>query len=525
MANPLSQFTSKDLSLGDVASGAVENFVPSAKQFGADMAQILTNPVETAEGLGRVGLGLIQLIIPGEQGDEETARQVGKFFADRYGGWEAIKRTIASDPVGFLADASTVLTGGGAAIARAPSLAGRLGRVAQQAGRAVEPAGLAVKGAKQVGRALGPVAAGLAGMTTGTGARAIKTAASSGVAGGDLAARFRDSMRGKTPMSDVVDEARTAVSNLYQKRGQQYKSDMAAVDGDPAILDFGDVDAALAEVSGVQNFKGIPTSRSTEGVRGRIAEIADEWRELDPSEYHTVEGFDALKQSFGDVLDTAEYGSPSWKVANQAYQSVKQSITRQAPQYADAMKGYEQATSVLKELQGELSLGRTSSTAASLRKLQSIIRDDVSSAFGRRAELGDVLEGAGARGLTQSIAGHAMQSPLPRGLRGPVVGGGTVSGLGLAGGLNPGTAASMAAMAAASSPRVVGEIAHAGGRVAGPVSRVAAQVPAIAPELLQAAFQAGRTSDPSLEERKPMTVLDKLLQEGEARRRNGQRYQ
>ena len=524
MANPLSQFTTKDLSLTDVATGAVENFVPSAKQFGADMAQIFTSPVETAEGLGRVGLGLIQLMWPGEQGNEETARQVGKFFSERYGGWQQIKRTIATDPVGFLADASTVLTGGGAALARAPSLAGRLGRVAQQAGRAVEPAGLAVKGAKQVGRALGPVAAGLAGMTTGTGARAIKTAASSGVSGGDLAARFRDSMRGNVPMSDVVDEARTAVSNLYAARGKQYKSDMSAVFGDPAILDFRDVDAALAETANVKNFKGVSISKSTETVRARIAEIADEWRELDPTEFHTVEGFDAMKQSIGDVLDTAEYGSPSWKVANEAYQGVKKSIVKQAPEYADAMRGYEKATSVLKELTGELSLGRSSNTAASLRKLQSIIRDDVSSGFGRRAELGDVLEGAGARGLTESIAGHAMQSPLPRGLRGAVVGGGTVSGLGLAGGLNPGTAASMAAMAAASSPRVVGEIAHAGGRVAGPVSRAASHVPAVRPELLSAAFQTGRTADPNLDARKPQTVLDKLLQEGETRRRGGQRH-
>ena len=519
MGNPLNAFATKDLSFGDVASGAVENFGPSAKQFGADMAQIFTSPVETAEGLGRVGLGVMQLMWPGEQGNEETARQVGKFFADRYGGWQAIKRTIATDPVGFLADASTVLTGGGAALARAPSLAGRLGRVAQQAGRAVEPTGLAVKGVKQVGRALGPVAAGVAGMTTGVGSKAVKTAAASGVAGGDLSARFRDAMRGKTPVSDVVEDARTAVANLYTKRGQQYKSDMSAVSGDPAILDFADVDKALADVSGVKNYKGIPISKSTEGVRTRIAEIADEWRGLDPAEFHGVEGFDALKQSFGDVLDTVEYGSPSWKVANEAYQGVRKSIVKQAPEYAEAMKNYESASTLLKEVQGELSLGKSANAATSLRKLQSIIRDDVSSAYGRRAELGAVLEDAGARGLTESIAGHSMSSALPRGLRGAVTGGGMTTGIGVAGGLNPGTAAAMAATAAASSPRVVGEVAHAAGRVGGPVSRAAAKVPTIRPELLQAAFQSGRTSDPNLDARKPQTVLDKLLQEGEARRR------
>ena len=112
-----------------------------------------------------------------------------------------------------------------------------------------------------------------------------------------------------------------------------------------------------------------------------------------------------------------------------------------------------------------------------------------------------------------------MSSALPRGLRGAVTGGGMTTGIGVAGGLNPGTAAAMAATAAASSPRVVGEVAHAAGRVGGPVSRAAAKVPTIRPELLQAAFQSGRTSDPNLDARKPQTVLDKLLQEGEARRR------
>ena len=90
MANPLTPFAKKVLSFGDVATGAVENFVPSAKRFATDMSQVFLSPVETAKGLAKVGSGLIQLIIPGEQGDEETARQVGRFFADRYGGWEAI---------------------------------------------------------------------------------------------------------------------------------------------------------------------------------------------------------------------------------------------------------------------------------------------------------------------------------------------------------------------------------------------------------------------------------------------------
>ena len=237
------------------------------------------------------------------------------------------------------------------------------------------------------------------------------------------------------------------------------------------VLDFSRVDKALKDISGVKKFRGVPISRSTESVRGRISEIVDQWRDLEPSQYHTVEGFDAFKQAIGDVMDSTQYGTPDWKVANEAYQAVKKTIVYQAPEYARVMKDYEQGTKLLKEIEGELSLGKNKNAATALRKLQAIIRDDVSSAYGRRAELAGELEAAGARGLEETLAGQAMSSVLPRGLRGSVVGGGTTAGIGVAGGLNPASLAAAGIVGAASSPRLVGEIAHAGGRVAGPVVR------------------------------------------------------
>ena len=394
------------MSMSEVANGAWENLGPSAKRFAEDIARVVTHPVETAEGLGNLIIGTGQLAIPGEQGKEQYAREVGKFFADRYGGWENVKRTMATDPVGFAADAATVLTGGGGLAARVPGMAGKVGQVAATAGRTIDPTLLAVRGAKKAGRAIGTAASAVPGMTTGAGTKAIKIAARSGVAGGELGRKFRDAMRGNVPMEEVVNDARQAVTNMYRRRSENYRSDMAAVNKDPTILDFDRVDDALKSIAEVKRFKGVAISRSTEGVRGRIREIVDQWRGLDPAQYHTVEGFDALKQALGDVLDGTQYGSPEWRVANEAYQAVKRTITYQAPEYAKVMKEYEKATALLKEMQGELSLGKDKSAATALRKLQAIIRDDVSSAYGRRAELGAKLEEAGARGA-RGNAGRA----------------------------------------------------------------------------------------------------------------------
>ena len=54
------------------------------------------------------------------------------------------------DPVGMLSDAAMLLTGGGAAVAKAPGLMGRAGKVAQTAGQAMEPINL-MKGVAKTG--------------------------------------------------------------------------------------------------------------------------------------------------------------------------------------------------------------------------------------------------------------------------------------------------------------------------------------------------------------------------------------
>ena len=127
----------------------MKNFVPSAKQFGADILSLVTDPVGTAEGIYNVGVGAAQKLIPGEQGKERYADAVGEFFADRYGGLEELKNTMATDPVGFLADATTVLTGGAGLAARAPGAVGRIAKVASNAASAVDPVSLATRGVNQ----------------------------------------------------------------------------------------------------------------------------------------------------------------------------------------------------------------------------------------------------------------------------------------------------------------------------------------------------------------------------------------
>ena len=66
----------------------------SGKQFAIDMAQPIIHPIETAKSLFGLGSSLVNLFRKGEQGNEDIARAVGNYFAERYGGIENIKKTF-----------------------------------------------------------------------------------------------------------------------------------------------------------------------------------------------------------------------------------------------------------------------------------------------------------------------------------------------------------------------------------------------------------------------------------------------
>jgi hypothetical protein len=123
-------------SWADTAVQAIQNAPGSAVAFGKSMYEAVTNPVETAGSLFDLAAGSAELglkkVLPKQAYDfykkfetdpasaeraMETARQVGGVYKQRYGSIEALKRTIATDPVGAAADLSTIFSGG-AGVAR-----------------------------------------------------------------------------------------------------------------------------------------------------------------------------------------------------------------------------------------------------------------------------------------------------------------------------------------------------------------------------------------------------------------------
>ena len=256
------------------------------------------------------------------------------------------------------------------------------------------------------------------------------------------------------------------------------------------LIDFDKVRNIADKAMGQGQFKGVDISESTSAVRTKIQSRLEQWAKLDPAEFHTVEGMDALRKSIGDVVDSAPFSTPERRLAEQVYFSVRKSVEAQAPGYGKVLKGYHEASKHLKDLEQGLSLGKSARSETALRKLQAVMRNDVTSAYGKRAEYAKELIGAGAENLEASLAGQALQSWAPRGLRSYVTGAGAI-GAGAAGGMS---AAALPAILAASSPRLVGMGAYRAGQASKPLAGLAELMSKLPPGTGQASFQAGRAA-------------------------------
>jgi len=133
----------------------IKNIPGSAGQYAEDLLTPILHPMDTATSLYTLARGAAEKLIPdkingvdfGPGTHEKYADAVGKFFKDRYGSIDNLKRTAQEDPVGVLADVSALLTAGGSAASKIGKL-GKAGKAAKTVGQAVDPVNLVTKTAR-----------------------------------------------------------------------------------------------------------------------------------------------------------------------------------------------------------------------------------------------------------------------------------------------------------------------------------------------------------------------------------------
>jgi hypothetical protein len=133
----------------------VSNIPGSAAEMGIGMYEAITNPIQTAKGLGLAAYGgarnVAEAVLPtgafeaikSVENPEvakqavEVANAIGGIYKDRYGSVNQLLDTIRTDPVGAAADLSIIFSGGAAVATKAPTVSKALGTV----GRAMDPIG------------------------------------------------------------------------------------------------------------------------------------------------------------------------------------------------------------------------------------------------------------------------------------------------------------------------------------------------------------------------------------------------
>lgn len=132
-------------SLGNLAVGTVQG----AAQLG-DVANVLFQAPQRAftdpSVRAKIEAGGQAIRNPGA-----VANAAKEYFSKRYGGLKEIGETLYTDPAGVAADVATAASLGGAGLARAPGVAGQIGRGLTAVGAAVDPM-------VNVGRAAGAAA-------------------------------------------------------------------------------------------------------------------------------------------------------------------------------------------------------------------------------------------------------------------------------------------------------------------------------------------------------------------------------
>jgi len=465
---------SPTMTWGQVGMKAMQSTPSSAVKYAEDMVTPITDPVGTAKGLWSFTKGLVQLAVPGEQEDEKTVKAVGNYFANRYGSVDQFKVAFADDPVGVLGDVSGVIMGGGLIAAKAPGMIGKAGQQAVKFGQAIDPLNNAVQGGKVAVKGVTEGIPAALGVTTGAGADAIQTAFESGRAGGEANRRFTENLRGVEDQALVVDDALASLSNMKNTKQNRFLSGKEALRLEQIQIDFDALAGKSQEWSKKWEYEGqSELSPKGQAKLKAVTKLINDWQKS-PA-LHNAKGLDLLKRRIDNEYPTGINPGDEAVVVAQARDMVKGHILESVPEYQKVMAPYEEASRLERELQKSLSLSNAASADTTLRKLQSVMRNNVNANFGQRLKLVEKLESAGDYFLLPRIAGQNLSSAAPRGLAGQM----SAIGTGVGGYMNPGTLAALPLF----SPRLMGEASRATGAAVGKIDKGVSKIANLVPDL------------------------------------------
>jgi hypothetical protein len=462
----------KKRSWTEVPGEALGNVPSSAANLAKGLYQAVTNPFETVSGAMDVAAGGLQNALPksvvnfvnqfetnpeAAQRAVQAANAAGGMVKERYGSMDALKNTLATDPVGAAGDLSLLFSGGAGVAARTPMLA-KAAPALRTAASVTDPLNLAAKAGGKMYDLAGALTKQGLGLKTGVGTEPITQAVQ---AGRESNPAFIENLRGDVPAINVLEDAKANLAQMNADKQQAYRSGMVNIKNDKSVLNFTGIDQALKDAENMAYYKGKIKDKTAASVLDNMKAKVTDWKNSDPVEFHTPEGLDNLKQSlWEDFGKLSPEEKTAYSMGKQIYDSVKTEISKQAPEYSKVMKEYTDTSDLVKEIERSLSLGNKASADTAMRKLQSLMRNNVNTNYGQRLEMAQQLQTAGGKNMMPALAGQAMGDWTPRGIQRATAG---LEGMGA---YAIGGPALAALDVASSSPRLVGEAAYKYGQLA-----------------------------------------------------------
>lgn len=297
------------------------------------------------------------------------------------------------------------------------------------------------------GKALSPIGKALSnisGSLTGAGAESIKRAYDAGKRGSQT---FLKNLRGQISAENVVGTAKEELRNMVEGNQDLYRAATQKAFRDTTRIPMQSINKKFQQLYDIETLGGHNILKDdTKKVFKDAKELLKEFNANE--DLQNAQGLDILKRRIQDI--DVKPGSNASRIRKELSDNIKDAIGERNPEYKQAMKRYSENKAEIDELSKTFSLNNKATIDTALRKLQSTMRNNVNTNYGRRFEQLNNLDFHGD--LQDAIAGQALNALTARGL-GKIF---TGAGVGLAM-YNP---VGAAATLVSTSPRVAGETAY-----------------------------------------------------------------
>lgn len=332
------------------------------------------------------------------------------------------------------------------------SLENRL-KEAYRQGKTGAIVGGAIPVAKEAIKAAGRAVANVVGGTSGAGGESLKRGFDAGTRNSEI---YKNAMRGKGSVYDVVDDVDKAVRTMEKNASAKYKA-MLPDNGKEIKLPekaFNDaLKTARDSISGV-----------TEGVDDTAAKAVDKAYKLAANIKKrgglTFNNAEEAKKAIDGIIEPLNRAGE--KNAVRLLMPIKNALVdtmeNAIPEYGGARAAFRADARLIGMIKDALT---SRDPTTELRKLQGITRQSVAAAQGGKQELGAVLDAASGKKILDAIAGGQVQQWVPRD---PLRTYGSVAGALSTRAFSSNPFAPGAVLLSA-SPRAQGELAYALGQI------------------------------------------------------------